>query len=189
MQRELKQIQRQIGTTFIFVTHDQNEAVTMSDAIAVMNDGRIEQIGAPLEIYDRPQTRFVANFIGNTNMLEVSVEPYSGGRVMASLGNLTFECIASGGGSEISGNGHVSLRYEQIKLGDAAKNLPVELDAKVISTVFSGSVVQYELAVQGNGGLRLIAELHHDGAAPILQDGETVKAGWAAGAARYYADG
>lgn len=70
MQVELKHLQRQLGITFIFVTHDQEEALTMSDRIAVMNQGRIEQIGTPSDIYDRPATRFVADFIGETNMLE-----------------------------------------------------------------------------------------------------------------------
>ncbi len=69
MQLELKRIQKQVGTTFIYVTHDQGEALAMSDTVAVMNNGRVEQIGTPMEIYDTPATRFVANFIGETNFL------------------------------------------------------------------------------------------------------------------------
>src|SRR4029434_3215192 len=73
MQLELKRIQREVGTTFIYVTHDQGEAMTMSDQIAVMNLGRIERIGSPQEIYDRPATRFVAGFIGNANIFPVDI--------------------------------------------------------------------------------------------------------------------
>jgi putative spermidine/putrescine transport system ATP-binding protein len=69
MQIELKQIQQQVGVTFIYVTHDQEEALTMSDRIAVFNDGRIEQVGAPAEVYERPATRFVAGFVGTSNLL------------------------------------------------------------------------------------------------------------------------
>ncbi len=68
MQLELKRIQREVGITFIYVTHDQEEALTMSDRIAVMNEGRVEQIGAPTEIYDEPATVFVAGFIGQANL-------------------------------------------------------------------------------------------------------------------------
>ena len=73
MQFELKQLNREVGATFVYVTHDQEEALTMSDRIAVMNDGRILQLGTPGEIYERPRTRFVADFIGQTNFLEVDV--------------------------------------------------------------------------------------------------------------------
>src|SRR5438128_12487344 len=69
MQVELKRIQREVGITFIYVTHDQGEALTMSDRIAVMNEGRVEQLGSPRAIYERPATRFVAGFIGTSNIL------------------------------------------------------------------------------------------------------------------------
>jgi len=75
MQFELKELQRRLGVTLVFVTHDQEEALAMSDRIAVMNHGRVEQIGAPTEIYERPRTRFVADFIGEINLLEEGGEP------------------------------------------------------------------------------------------------------------------
>ena len=77
MQIELKRIQREVGITFVYVTHDQSEALTMSDRIAVMNDGLIEQLGSPREIYERPATRFVAGFIGTSNLLERHRRPAS----------------------------------------------------------------------------------------------------------------
>ena len=80
MQLELKRIQREVGITFVFVTHDQEEALTMSDRIAVMSDGRVEQIGTPEEIYHRPATPFVAGFIGEANLLPGTVEPHAGER-------------------------------------------------------------------------------------------------------------
>jgi ABC-type Fe3+/spermidine/putrescine transport system ATPase subunit len=75
MQFELKELQRRLGVTLVFVTHDQEEALAMSDRIAVMNHGRVEQVGAPTEIYERPRTRFVADFIGEINLLEDGAKP------------------------------------------------------------------------------------------------------------------
>src|SRR3712207_6804325 len=79
MQVELKRIQREVGITFVYVTHDQGEALTMSDRIAVMESGRIDQLGTPREVYERPATRFVAGFIGTSNLLSGRVESVDGG--------------------------------------------------------------------------------------------------------------
>jgi spermidine/putrescine transport system ATP-binding protein len=86
MQVELKRIQREVGITFVYVTHDQNEALTMSDRIAVMNDGRIEHLGAPREIYEHPATRFVAGFIGTSNLLAGTVSRIGNGRAVIEPG-------------------------------------------------------------------------------------------------------
>jgi spermidine/putrescine transport system ATP-binding protein len=85
MQLELKQLQEQVGITFIYVTHDQEEALTMSDRIAVMNEGKVLQVGLPEEIYERPTTRFVADFIGESNFLDGIVENINGREVVVSL--------------------------------------------------------------------------------------------------------
>ena len=87
MQLELKRIQREVGITFVYVTHDQNEALTMSDRVAVMNEGRVEQLGDARGIYERPATRFVANFIGTSNMFSGRVGEYSDGRAALDLGS------------------------------------------------------------------------------------------------------
>src|SRR6185436_1185361 len=85
MQLELKQLNREVGATFVYVTHDQEEALTMSDRIAVMSEGRILQLGTPDEIYERPRSRFVADFIGQTNFLEVDVTGVDGQLVGVNL--------------------------------------------------------------------------------------------------------
>jgi spermidine/putrescine transport system ATP-binding protein len=116
MQLELKHLQKRLGITFIFVTHDQEEALTMSDRIVVMRDGVIEQLGAPDEIYEKPVTRFVADFIGDTNLIEGKVAVIEGGKALLQLaagselikvstGNLTL-------GEEVS----IAVRPERIKL-------------------------------------------------------------------------
>jgi putative spermidine/putrescine transport system ATP-binding protein len=86
MQEELKELQRKLGITFVFVTHDQGEALSMADRVAVFNEGRIAQIGAPQEIYERPRTRFVADFVGSSNVLPPAVASGFGGtRAWSSL--------------------------------------------------------------------------------------------------------
>src|SRR5437764_6746257 len=86
MQLELKRIQNELGTTFVYVTHDQDEALAMSDRIAVMNRGRVEQLGAPREIYEHPSTSFVADFIGSLNALELTIDEVVGGLAVMRLG-------------------------------------------------------------------------------------------------------
>jgi spermidine/putrescine transport system ATP-binding protein len=114
MQLALKQLQREVGITFIYVTHDQGEALAMSDRLAVMADGRLEQIGTPEEVYSRPATRFVAGFIGKANLLECTVVPAdSGSRVTA--GPFVLDLPER----HEPGNAIVSIRYEAIAVSPA----------------------------------------------------------------------
>jgi spermidine/putrescine transport system ATP-binding protein len=106
MQFELKRIQRDVGITFVFVTHDQEEALSMSDRIAVMRKGYVDQVGTPEEIYDEPETEFVASFIGDANMIDVRVESAAGGRATVTLP----------GGRR----GEVPVRNRKFAPGDAA---------------------------------------------------------------------
>src|SRR4029077_20192962 len=101
MQLELKRIQSEVGITFIYVTHDQEEAMTMSDRLAVMRHGRIEQIGAPADVYEDPQTEFVAGFLGVSNLLDGEVKDRSGNlRTLLLEGRQSGECPARGGTPE-----------------------------------------------------------------------------------------
>ena len=87
MQIELKHLQKKLGITFIYITHDQEEAINMSDRIAVMKDGRIEQIGTPDEIYNHPKTSYVATFVGNANILHGAAESIQGQNAIVKIGN------------------------------------------------------------------------------------------------------
>jgi spermidine/putrescine transport system ATP-binding protein len=185
MQLELKRIQQEVGTTFIYVTHDQGEAMTMSDSIAVMNNGRIEQIGTPRDIYDRPATRFVAGFIGNANIYRVEVEGTDGDRVRVALGGLAFEVPRQPGLAK--GEAHVAIRYERVKVGEAAAGLPVRLEGQVRDVIFTGSAVQYVLSVP-SGPLEMIAEAPYEGGEPLKNAGETVDLGWDLSAPRIFAE-
>ncbi|WP_376792129.1 ABC transporter ATP-binding protein [Thermoflexus sp.] len=115
MQLELKTLQHQVGITFIYVTHDQEEAMTMSDRIAVMNQGRVLQVGTPVEIYEHPATRFVADFIGETNFLEGRVEAVAEGMVQVGVEGLAILAAPVRGvhhGQVVT----VAIRPERIRL-------------------------------------------------------------------------
>lgn len=185
LQVELKRIQREVGATFIYVTHDQGEAMTMSDRIAIMRDGRIDQIGAPRDVYDHPETSFVASFIGNTNLVPVAIEGVQGGVARVRAGSLGFTAVAARPPS--GRTGQVSIRYERIRVGAAAHGLAATARARVRDVSFTGSALHYALAVTG-AGPELTAEVPHDGVHPVLAVGTEVDIGWEPAGARLFAD-
>ncbi len=117
---ELQQIQNETGITFVFVTHDQEEALTMSDRIAVINDGQVQQVGTAEEIYEAPKNKFVADFIGETNLIDVKVKSVSGGKASCILpGGAAINCSAADGAK--AGDGHLSIRPERVALVSPTK--------------------------------------------------------------------
>ncbi|MEP3639797.1 MAG: ABC transporter ATP-binding protein [Paracoccaceae bacterium] len=138
MQIELKHLQRETGITFIFVTHDQEEALTMSDRIAVMSAGELQQLGTAREIYETPKNRFVADFIGETNLLEVTVDAIADGRATCHLGGgheLTCnEVEGIGVGEKV----HMSLRPERLFISDVATESE-SLTGTVVDNIFAGT--------------------------------------------------
>jgi spermidine/putrescine transport system ATP-binding protein len=122
LQLELKAIQQEVGVTFVYVTHDQEEALTMSDRLAVMRDGRVEQLGPPEAVYAAPETAYVAGFLGSANVLEVEVLGTDGGTVTARLGGLGLRAVGAGR----PGRRTVVVRPERITLepADAAGPVP-----------------------------------------------------------------
>jgi spermidine/putrescine transport system ATP-binding protein len=121
MQLELKSLQAETGITFVFVTHDQEEALTMSDRIAVMKSGKILQIGTPRDIYDRPTHRFVADFIGDINILEGTVERTDGDLATVRLRDGSMVSAHLGTASARSGNVSVAIRPENVRLAGAGE--------------------------------------------------------------------
>jgi spermidine/putrescine transport system ATP-binding protein len=114
LQIELKALQQQVGITFIYVTHDQEEALTMSDRIAVMSDGRVEQVGPPSEVYEQPSTTFVADFLGVSNLMSATAHGETAGRCRVTLGE--FELFASQGETDTSGETKIVIRPERVHL-------------------------------------------------------------------------
>ena len=136
LQVELAQIHRDVGTTFVYVTHDQEEAMSMSTRIAVMSAGRIQQVGTPSEIYYKPSSRFVADFIGESNFLDVSSVEAGAGVVRLTDGRIV-PCTANGwaGGDRAT----LMVRPEAIQVGDPADAPEASLRGRIVQTSFLGS--------------------------------------------------
>ena len=148
MQGELKRIQREIGTTFVYVTHDQEEALAMSDRIAVMNGGRVEQIGGPREIYDHPQTTFVADFIGSLNALEVIVDERVGGLAVGRYGDGERIVVAAGQDVRPGETVRVSVRPERVHLDAVGAPTPDDgsrLSGTIGEVVYLGMFTQFRV--------------------------------------------
>jgi spermidine/putrescine transport system ATP-binding protein len=180
MQIELKRIQREVGITFVFVTHDQGEALTMSDRIAVMSEGRVEQVGAPVDIYARPETLFVAGFIGSANLLPGTIvsSDGAGARVLLLDGTQVVVAAGNSASSAALSEGNqvtVMLRPEQVVLG-------AEGDMKVFvtDTVFQGSSVRVVGRTSNNTEISAIVPAGTSVRAPSA--GETVSMQWNASA-------
>ena len=149
MQYELKRIQQEVGITFIFVTHDQEEALTMSDKIVVMNNGEIQQVGTPEEIYNEPTNRFVANFIGESNIIPgVMLEDYK-----VRFDDITFDCVDFG--FKPNEPVEVVIRPEDIDIVDVKDG---KMTGEVLSVLFKG--VHYEIIVETVPGTSVTVNMH-----------------------------
>ena len=159
MQIELKHLQQQLGITFIYVTHDQEEALTMSDRIAVMNNGVIEQIGTAQEIYEHPQTKFVASFIGESNIIEASVTKMDGDLIELTAENGVVH--AHGSGFVQDEMIYISVRPENTKCSaDSVENF--RLRGLVSEHIYIGSIVKTVVTLPNGQRIRINQHPHAD---------------------------
>jgi spermidine/putrescine transport system ATP-binding protein len=141
LQIELKSLQEEVGITFIYVTHDQEEALTMSDRLAVMSDGRIEQVGTPNEVYEEPQTTYVADFLGVSNLMDARAEgPDGNGRCKVRLGD--FQLLAGQGESDARGEAKIVIRPERVGLEQQGTSGENRVPGMVERVVYVGSILQ-----------------------------------------------
>jgi spermidine/putrescine transport system ATP-binding protein len=159
LQVELKALQRDIGVTFVFVTHDQEEALTMSDRVAVMRDGRVEQAGSPREVYEEPRTMFVADFLGVSNLLEVDAVGEEHSRCVLRLADLTF--LAEQGETDARGKLKAMIRPERIGVEPHGAPGDNRLPGMVERAVFLGG--SYEIHVRVLGGEMLKVAMTNEG--------------------------
>ena len=159
VQLELKDIQKRTGKTFFFVTHDQDEALTMSDRIVVMNEGRVEQTGAPEELYHHPDSRFVAEFIGETNLFSGIVKNVDGERVAFDWQGITLHAAIVGDQRPTIGQtATAALRPERIKLHAEAPVGASALEGRLVKQIFKGSRKVLDIRVGESGVLRAFAD-------------------------------
>jgi putative spermidine/putrescine transport system ATP-binding protein len=151
MQLELKRIQREVGITFIFVTHDQEEALTMSDRLVVLNHGRIEQLGAPVEVYERPASEFVAGFIGTSNLLERAGRRFT---VRPEKVHLLADGVAPPPGAHVE-------------------------RGRIEDVIYLGPVTRYVIALSGGGTLTAVRQNLEIAAADALEaKGREIAVAW-----------
>ena len=179
MQQELKEIQQDVGLTFLHVTHDQEEAMTMADTVAVMNQGRIEQMGAPEELYELPRTVFVANFLGKSNLFLVQVTGSTDQVIQTSL-NGTKINVPRNRSERDSGTITIGVRPEKLRLhptkpeADSSSN--VLGPGKITDVSFSGVSTQYTVESEDFGAVEVFAQNVEAG--PVASLGQEVWLSW-----------
>jgi putative spermidine/putrescine transport system ATP-binding protein len=170
MQIEIKQIHQQLGVTFVYVTHDQDEALTMSDRVAVFHEGRIQQISPPVEIYNRPRTRFVASFLGETNMLPGTVVSAGDGFARIRLGNDAVLRGRAGDGIAAGQEAVLVVRPEAISEIHAEANT---IEGTLLDQLFHGDHVRVRIAISGSQTVQL--KLRPQACAGLPPAGQTLR--------------
>ncbi|MEZ5097972.1 MAG: ABC transporter ATP-binding protein [Nocardioides sp.] len=179
MQIEIKRIQTEVGLTFIHVTHDQEEAMTMADTVAVMNQGVIEQMGAPSELYENPRSTFVANFLGQSNLIEGRVTGRAADAVTVDMHgiNVTIPAVRSHAESD---RGWVGIRPEKVLIGDPGEELDApgsSIPGGVVSDVsFVGVSTQYLVRMPWGQELQVFQQ--NTGHRKMFRTGEPVELSW-----------
>jgi spermidine/putrescine transport system ATP-binding protein len=180
MQLELKRIQKEVGITFIFVTHDQEEAMTISDRIAVMNKGRIEQLGPPEDVYERPATEFVAEFLGASNLLDGTYRGSQDGWGLVDLDSGANIRIPGAEGRRTGDRLRCGVRPEKIqivKVGDGLNGTQNAVTATLTSAVFAG--VSFQYFFQTPEGREMSAFDRNATGDAVARPGEGVRLAWA----------
>ena len=170
LQIELKALQEEVGITFIYVTHDQEEALTMSDRIAVMSQGRVEQVGPPKEIYEEPATAYVADFLGVSNLMDATALGQTAGGCSVSIGD--FMMTAGQGDEDTRGSAKVTIRPERVNLEPQGTTGENRIPAMVERVVYVGSVLQ--VIVNLAPGQRIQAWVQNEGGAMPFDSGAPV---------------
>ena len=184
MQIELQSLQRQLGITFVLVTHDQEEALSMSDRICIMQNGRIAQVGSPRDLYDRPQSRYVADFVGKSNFFDGMVQTGSAASCQIASGGMVFSGLAPAPLS--TGQAATAcLRPEQITLShyghDTAGGISVPV--RIVTRIFLGEHTEYLVKTETLGEILVLVPRQAEASEGGFEPGETGFASWQDGAA------
>ena len=175
MQVELKKIQTEVGLTFVHVTHDQEEAMTMADTVAVMNHGRVEQMGPPQELYDLPQTAFVANFLGKSNLMPATVTGEAGEYLRLDVAGNALTLLKNRA-TDHTGRILVGIRPEKLRMAaDVDAEGQDAIRGVVLDASFTGASTEYLVEAEGIGTVGVFAQ-NHGGA--LFHDGDRVRLAW-----------
>lgn len=174
MQYEIKHLHEQLGVTVVYVTHDQGEALTMSDRVAVFNDGRIQQLAPPADLYERPVNAFVAQFIGENNRLLGKVATLDGEAATVLLDDGTTIHATAVACGAVGSRTQLSIRPERVVVG--AQGTPNSVEARVLELIYHGDHIRCRMAV--HGAQDFIVKVPNDAGQKHLSAGETVRIGW-----------
>ena len=178
MQFEIKRLHKRIGVTVVYVTHDQTEAMTMSDRIAVFDDGRVQQLAAPRALYEKPDNRFVAQFIGENNELAGTVTARRDDLVEVALDTGETVLAQAVDAPDIGGKTHLSIRPERVVINPDASRTAQGLSGRVAELAFLGDHMRYHIRCAGKSDF--IVKLPNTGENASLSAGDEVRLGWAA---------
>jgi len=181
MQFELRRIQHTLGTTTILVTHDQEEALTLSDRVVVMNHGKILQVGTPNEVYEYPRTRFVSEFLGTSNLFEGTLGPGAGGtrELAVRHGEKTTVLRVSDGEEMADGPAMVAVRPEKVSLSQERPERSNVLEGEICGHVFRGSFHAYEITMAGRRDpLFVYNQARSRSGEQVFQPGQRVHLSW-----------
>ena len=189
MQIELIDLQKEVGITFVYVTHDQTEALALSRRIAVMNQGRVEQMDAPSHIYNFPRTRFVADFIGHCNLLSGSVVANMNGIVTLDVKGMGAVDVATGSKIALGQSGSIALRPEKIRI-EAPSSKPPDRHYRgtVAELLYLGDVTVYKVATQNGTRIEALRANSQSGRAQFFEIGDDVEMSWPADAGHFIAE-
>ena len=188
MQIELQNLQRNTGITFVLVTHDQEEALSMSDRVCIMGDGEIVQVGSPRELYDQPANRYIADFVGKSNFFNGKVESLIKSHITIRLdnGQLVESSVGADTSFSLGDSVSISVRPEQMVLSRDAGNLPAEyalkLTARVDNRIFLGEHTEYLLSSETYGQFLALSPRQNEALEPPFEVNETIHACWGKGA-------
>lgn len=188
MQLELKALQDRVGITFIYVTHDQEEALTMSDRIGVMNRGVLLQVASPREIYEAPESRFVANFIGDSNYLRGTVAAVSEGFAEIILEDGTRLRAKAGPRVRVDKPATVAFRPEKARLNPVADPAGNRISCRVTDIVYTGSNTTYFASAAGQDGLMVRYQNEQPGQTAAVSIGDQLDVGWPVEASRAFSE-
>ena len=177
MQIELKWIQKEVGLTFVHVTHDQEEAMTMADTIAVMNEGEIEQMGSPAELYDNPKTAFVANFLGQSNLIKGTITGNDGDKLVAEVFGQKIS-LPKNRSHAVDNSIYAGIRPEKFRISRVETSVSGNIltGGKIEDVSYIGVSTQYQVAMPWGQEL-MVFEQNDDGVAPF-NVGESVNISW-----------
>lgn len=180
MERELIALQREVGITFIFVTHSQQEALALSHRIAVMNEGRVEQVDIPEQIYGYPKNRFVADFIGTINLLPVEIRDFTHGQLRLQTPGLGEIIAPPAGAVKIGEKGHFALRPEQVRVvaHGEVRDLHNHFNGTVRDYLYLGDVTVYKVGFNDGVVIEALLANSSPGRAKFFEIGDPVGVGW-----------